>query len=321
MQSAAVHMQSARGEVMRYGLSAAERRAWERDGFFVRRRVFAPDEVARLCEAAEQVVARAEAALRCAERYEIDGNGYAEARIAGRAATVQLEHGAPVQCEAEVRGHGEAAAPLPIRVIEPFHALHPAFEALVDDARLTEPMRDLVGGPVALFTDKLNLKRPRVGSSFGWHQDSPYWMHFCNHLDQLPNVLLALDSAAPHNGCLRLVRGSHRRGPLPGRSGEGVLGPLFTHPAHFDESAAEPIVLPAGGAVFFSPHSVHGSQPNASGDPRRALVLTYQPAGLRMFKVNRVRNAAAGGAAGEAAAGDAQSSDSAACSKAARNSA
>lgn len=299
-----------RGEGLRYGVSAAERRAWERDGFFVRRRVFAAGEVARLCEAAEQVVARAEAALRGAERYEIDGNGYAEAQIAGRAATVQLEHGAP--------GSGGA---MPIRVIEPFHALHPAFEALVDDARLAEPMRDLVGGPVALFTDKLNLKRPRVGSSFGWHQDSPYWMHFCDHLDQLPNVLLALDSAAPHNGCLRLVRGSHRRGPLPGRSGEGVLGPLFTHPAHFDESAAEPIVLPVGGAVFFSPHAVHGSQPNASGDPRRALVLTYQPAGLRMFKVNRVRNAAAGGAAGEAGAGNAQSSDSAACSKAARSSA
>lgn len=308
MQSAAVHMQSARGEGRRYGVSAEERRAWERDGFFVRRRVFAPGEVKRLCEAAEQVVARAEAALRGAERYEIDGNGYAETRIAGRAATVQLEHGAP----------GRRGA---IRVIEPFHALHPAFEALVDDARLAEPMRDLVGGPVALFTDKLNLKRPRVGSSFGWHQDSPYWRHFCDHLDQLPNVLLALDFAAPHNGCLRLVRGSHRRGPLPGRSGEGVLGPLFTHPAHFDESAAEPIVLPAGGAVFFSPHAVHGSQPNASGDPRRALVLTYQPAGLRMFKVDRVRNAAAGGAVGEAGAGDAQSSDSAACSKAARNSA
>lgn len=310
MQAAAVSMQAARGGGLLYGVSAAERRAWERDGFFVRPKIFASGEVQRLCEAAEQVVARAEAALRGAERYEIDGNGYAEARIAGCAATVQLEHGAP----------GRRGA---IRVIEPFHALHPAFEALVDDARLTDPMRDLVGGPVALFTDKLNLKRPRVGSRFGWHQDSPYWMHFCAHLDQLPNVLLALDAAAPHNGCLRLVRGSHRRGPLPGRSGEGVLGPLFTHPAHFDESAAEPIVLPAGGAVFFSPHAVHGSQPNVSDHPRRALVLTYQPAGLRMFKVDRVRNAAAGGEVGAvvANAGAAQSSDSAACSKAARSSA
>ncbi|MDD9854324.1 MAG: phytanoyl-CoA dioxygenase family protein [Deltaproteobacteria bacterium] len=308
MQAAQHARGRARGGARRHGLSAAEWRAWERDGFFLRRRVFAPGEVARLCEAAEQVVARADAALCGAERYEIDGNGYAEARIAGRAATVQLEHGAP----------GRLGA---IRVIEPFHALHPVFEALVDDARLVEPMRDLVGGPVALFTDKLNLKRPRVGSRFGWHQDSPYWMHFCNHLDQLPNVLLALDAAAPHNGCLRLVRGSHRRGPLPGRSGEGVLGPLFTHPAHFDESAAEAIVLPAGGAVFFSPHSVHGSQPNASGDSRRALVLTYQPAGLRMFKVDRVRNTGVGNVEVGAAAGGAQSSDLAACSKAARSSA
>jgi ectoine hydroxylase-related dioxygenase (phytanoyl-CoA dioxygenase family) len=45
----------------------------------------------------------------------------------------------------------------------------------------------------------------------------------------------------------------------------------------------------AGSLVFFSPHSVHGSQPNRSDRPRRALVLTYQPGGLRMFKEDRVR--------------------------------
>jgi len=60
--------QAARGGVRRHGLSAAEWRAWERDGFFLRRRVFAPGEVARRCEAAEQVVARADAALCGAER-------------------------------------------------------------------------------------------------------------------------------------------------------------------------------------------------------------------------------------------------------------
>ena len=49
--------------------------------------------------------------------------------------------------------------------------------------------------------------------------------------------------------------------------------------------------VPAGSLVFFSPHSVHGSLPNRSDAPRRALVLTYQPADLRLFKLDRVRNA------------------------------
>ena len=262
----------------RWALSAAEREAWKRDGFFVRERVFSEAETTRLREAAEDVARAAAAALpRSAEQYAIDGNEYHEAEIREHPATVQLEHSEGSQT---------------IRVIEPVHPLHDAFEALVDDVRLTAPMCGLVGSErVAIFTDKMNLKRPREGSRFQWHQDSPYWTHFCDHTDRLPNVLVALDDAHAGNGCFRVIRGSHKRGPLPGREGEGRLGPLFTHPSQFDEANQVLAEVPAGSLVFFSPHTVHGSLPNASDEPRRALVLTYQPAGLRMFKVDRVRDA------------------------------
>lgn len=260
---------------MTHELSPAERGAYARDGFVMRAAVFSRAEVAELCEAAERVVRSAEAALPNASHYVIDANQYADAKIGDVATTVQLEH---------------APGSRTVRVVEPFCALHPRFEALLDDARLVAPMRGLVGaGEVALFTDKLNLKRPREGSRFSWHQDSPYWAQFCRHLDQLPNVMITLDDAHEGNGCFRVIRGSHARGVLPGRQGEGRLGPLFTHPGAFDASAQVLAVLPAGSAVFFSPHTVHGSEPNTSDQPRRAIVLTYQPAGLRMFKVDRVR--------------------------------
>ncbi len=264
---------------MVHELTAAERDAYARDGFIVRAAIFSRAEVAELRDAAERVVRDAEAALPRASRYEIDGNAYADATIGDVATTVQLEH---------------APGSRTVRVIEPFCALHPRFEALLDDARLVEPMRGLVGAErVALFTDKLNLKRPREGSRFSWHQDSPYWAHFCRHLDQLPNAMITLDDADERNGCFRVIRGSHTRGLLPGRTGEGRLGPLFTHPSAFDASAQVPAVVPAGSAVFFSPHTVHGSEPNESDQARRAIVLTYQPAGLRMFKVDRVRDCGA----------------------------
>ena len=35
---------------------------------------------------------------------------------------------------------------------------------------------------------------------------------------------------------------------------------------------------------------MHGSQPNRSDQKRRALVLTYQPGGHRMFKIDAVRD-------------------------------
>jgi len=258
-------------------LRPSERRAYEEDGFFVRERAFGPEEVEALCAAAERAAARAGAAAAQpgARRYEVDGNVYVEA--AG--STLQYEH---------------RPGATTLRVVEPFHHLDPVLDALVDDARLVEPMRGLVRAErVALWTDKLNLKRPREGSRFRWHQDSPYWAHACRHLDRLPNVMLALDEATEENGCFRVIRGSHRRGILPGCEGEGALGPLFTHPQAFDLSAQVAAAVPAGSLVFFSPHTVHGSEPNRSDRPRRAFVLTYQPGGHAMFKVPREREAGA----------------------------
>jgi len=248
-------------------LDAREHRAWDEDGFFVRAGAFGPAEVEALRGAAERVASWAAAqGRRPAQRYAIDGNVYLEAG----GATLQLEH---------------RAGSRTLRVIEPFHHMDPRFDALVDDPRLVDPMRDLVGSErVALYTDKMNLKRPREGSGFRWHQDSPYWAHYCRHLDRLPNVMVCLDDADEGNGCFRVIRGSHRRGCLPGLEGEGRLGALFTDPRHFDPGDQVPVVVTAGSLVFFSPHAVHGSGPNASERARRALVLTYQPSGFPTFK-------------------------------------
>jgi len=257
-------------------LAADEWRAWREDGFFVRERAFAGPELEALRDAAERCVERAAAAIAGgSDSYAIDGNVYHEAG----GSTIQLEH---------------TPGSRTIRVIEPFHHLDPVLSRLIDDPRLVEPMRDLVGDErVALFTDKLNLKRPREGSRFRWHQDSPYWVHFASELERLPNVLVALDDADEHNGCFRVIRGSHRRGMLPGLQDDGVLGPLFTDPRCFDESEQVAVGVPAGSLVFFSPHTVHGSRPNGSDDLRRALVVTYQPGGRRMFKVDAKREAGA----------------------------
>ena len=258
----------------RHCLRADERRAYEDDGFFARERAFDPVALAALRAAAERAVARAEAAVRGGgNSYAVDGNRYHEAG----GSTIQFEH---------------APGSDTIRVIEPFHHLDACFGALIDDARLVEPMCDLIGCErVSLFTDKLNCKRPREGSGFRWHQDSPYWAHFTPDVDRLPNAMIALDDASEANGCFRVIRGSHRRGMLPGLTGQGRLGPMFTDPRHFDVSAQVPLAVPAGSLIFFSPHTVHGSEPNRSDRLRRAMVLTYQPGGRRMFKVDAKRDA------------------------------
>ena len=262
-------------------LTEAERQQFEDRGFFVRESVFDLTDLERLRIAAERVAeqaARAVAAIGSGESirddddYRIDGNRYVEI---GRS-TIQFEH-----------GEGSKT----IRVIEPFHHLDPSFDALVEDPRIVVPLCGVLGGDrIALWTDKINLKRPREGSGFRWHQDSPYWSHVCGHCSQLPNVMITLDDADRGNGCFRVVPGSHRDGFLPGIEDGTTLGPLFTDPSAFDEDAQWLAEVPAGSLVVFSAHSVHGSEPNRSDRARRAIVLTYQPADNPMFKLEGIRN-------------------------------
>src|SRR5262249_50441313 len=162
------------------------------------------------------------------------------------------------------------------------------------DRRLAEPTRALCReADLALFTDKLNFKRPG-GAPFPWHQDSPYFAFECPHVDRLVSVQVYLDDATPENGCLWMIPGSHRAGGLPGLTDRGVVGKLYTDVDRvLAEAPRVPLAAPAGSAIFFHGDVVHGSKVNRSSASRRAFVLTYQPAGHPQFRRPGVREIAA----------------------------
>jgi hypothetical protein len=254
-------------------LSAQELAAYRRDGYVARRQVFDAVEVGRLQAAAERAAELARAACGQGRTYVLDGKRFVDVGHM----TVQFEH----------RPGSET-----VRVIEPVHHLDAVLDALLDDPRLVVPMRQLVGSEaIALWTDKLNLKRPREGSGFGWHQDAPYWVHDCRHVDRLPNVMVTFDDASAANGCFRVIRGSHTRGCLPGTADGTQLGGFYTDPACFDEAGQVLMEVPAGSIIFFDPHTIHGSLPNTSDAPRRAMVITYQPGGHPTLKSRENRPA------------------------------
>lgn len=252
-------------------LSDTERQQWQQQGYFTRHRQFDPIEIAALQRAAEQAAKQADARTARGHTYFLDSKRFVDVDQA----TVQYEH---------------TPDSTTVRVLEPVNLFEPQIETLVDDPRLVIPMHALVGSPtLSLWTAKLNMKNS-AGSGFGWHQDSPYWIHDCNHVAQLPNVMLALDSQAPANGCLRIIRGSHKLGMLPGTSDGSQLGGFYTDPncLRLDNQVA--MEVEAGALIFFHPHTVHGSEPNTSSQPRRALIFTYQPGDYPMLKTGEVRN-------------------------------
>ncbi len=253
-------------------MTPEEWHSWRESGYFVRAQQFGAEELARLREAVEAVAVAVAAASGEGRTYWLDGKRFVDVG----STTVQFEYSPPSDA---------------VRVVEPVHDQHPLLDVLVDDARIVEPMRELIGtAQVTLWSDKLNLKRPREGTGFGWHQDAPYWVHSCNHVDKLPNVMITLDDAYAGNGCFRVIAGSHRAGCLPGTDDGTQLGGFYTDPTAFDLSQQVAFEVPAGSLIFFDPYVVHGSEPNTSDTPRRALVYTYQPAGFAMLKSGRVRH-------------------------------
>ncbi len=252
-------------------LSKAELAAYRRDGYLVRESVFSCTEVEALQDAAVTAAERAIELVEQGETYHLDGNRFVD--VAFR--TLQFEH----QPESEA-----------LRVVEPIHDLVPAFSALVDDPRLVRPIQQIIGATsLSLWTSKLNFKPACGGSGFGWHQDSPYWIHDSDDVDRLPNVFVAFDDAREDNGALRVVRGSHTQGCLPGRADGSQLEGFYTHEDYIDSENCVTLVMAAGSAVFFDPHLIHGSGPNQSKDERRAIILTYQPGGGVLLKSKEAR--------------------------------
>ncbi len=262
-------------------LSDDERQQWREHGFFTRAAQFDEAELAALRDAVEQAAQRAAAATRAAHSrtYFLDRKRFVDVDQA----TVQFEHNPGSET---------------VRVLEPVHLFDARVDALVDDVRLTLPMQSLVRcDTLALWTTKLNLKSA-AGSGFGWHQDSPYWMHDCPHVEQLPNVMLALDPQCTDNGCFRIIRGSHKQGVLPGTADGSQLGGFYTNPRCFSLQDDVPMEVAAGTLIFFHAHTVHGSQPNTSEQARRALILTYQPGGYPTLKTGKVRAVCTAGSLG-----------------------
>ena len=253
-----------------------ERERYDRDGFFVRENAFDRDEVDRMIDAAEELCRDLVAhKARTGNKVHVSASSVFEPLLV-EGTVIKWEPGA----EDTVKG------------IEPFAHLHPYFAKIAEHPGFVEPMRDLVGvTDVGLFTEKLNVKRAGVGVGYALHRDFPYWEQPAEQPERLVTALVALDGASAENGALEVLPGSHLLGELPAKESEKVFERNEIDPEQIDTSALVSVDLAPGSVVFFGPHLVHRSRPNRSDRDRRALLYTYQPAGLRTQRDNWLAHA------------------------------
>lgn len=154
-------------------------------------------------------------------------------------------------------------------------AQHKIFDDLMRDARILEPLKQLLGPSVRFKTSKLNLKSKGYGAPVEWHQD---WAFYPHTNDDVLAVGVFLNEVGPENGPLNFLPGSHK-GPTYDHHHDGVFcGAVDIEKEGIDLSNAVPCIAPAGSVSFHHARMLHGSDANRS-DKDRALLLYEMAAG------------------------------------------
>jgi 2-aminoethylphosphonate dioxygenase len=149
-----------------------------------------------------------------------------------------------------------------IQRIENFCPFHEGFDQLIRDGALTRWIGALMGGPVALFKDKINFKMPG-GPGFKAHQDQQAgWSVYA---PLFVTAMVTLDPATLENGCLEMAARRHR---------EGLIGEEWK-PLDENELVLEAVPTAPGDVIFFDSFAPHASKANFTDAPRRILYLTY----------------------------------------------
>jgi phytanoyl-CoA hydroxylase len=142
-----------------------------------------------------------------------------------------------------------------------------AFMHALAHPNMVDILTKLIGPNVQLHHSKMLVKPPENGAAFPMHQDYPYFPHD-NHTMLAASV--HLDDADDENGCLRVIPGSHKQGPLP------HVGKFYLDAKEYPIESGTLCPAKAGDVLFFNYLTIHGSKPNRSERIRRNVLFQYR---------------------------------------------
>jgi ectoine hydroxylase-related dioxygenase (phytanoyl-CoA dioxygenase family) len=209
-------------------------------------------------------------------------NGYLHARGVFESAEVDEMRAALARILADVEGTANDAnhrwsAAQKETVLKGFHNVQyhdAAFTRAAAAPRMVELLTQLIGPNVQLHHTKMLVKPPEKGAPFPMHQDYPYFPH---ERHTVVAASVHLDDTNDENGCLRVIPGSHRLGPLePTGESNDLDTPL---------EDGTPMPAAAGDVLFFNYLTIHGSGTNTSAGTRRNVLFQYRdPADLPLLR-------------------------------------
>lgn len=159
---------------------------------------------------------------------------------------------------------------------------------LARDERMVDLAEDAVGKPIYLYSHKMTMKQPNEGGAWEWHQDFGYWYNYGCLAPEMMSIYLALDKATRENGCLQVLKGSHKLGRLDHIRENDQTNVEQEHlEAALQRYEHVYVEMDAGDALVFDGNLLHRSDANRSDTYRWGYICSYNAVENAPFK--RVR--------------------------------
>lgn len=154
-----------------------------------------------------------------------------------------------------------------------------AYGLVTRSRRVVDRVEQLLDGEAYHWHTKMSIKEPFSGGAWVWHQDYGYWYGDGCLFPDLASCFIAVDPNTRENGCMQVLRGSHRLGRIE----HGLFGDQTgADPARTDEAMKVLDLVYAemapGDALFFHCNTLHRSDQNKSENPRWSLICCYNAA-------------------------------------------
>ncbi len=143
----------------------------------------------------------------------------------------------------------------------------------------------LLGGEVYHYHSKMIMKDAKVGGAWAWHQDYGYWYQNGVLFPDLTSAFIAVDRATRENGCMQVLKGSHKLGRIEHvLTGEqaGADMERVTEAAKVLELVY--VEMEPGDILYFHANTLHRSDRNNSDNPRWSMICCYNAAKNNPYK-------------------------------------
>lgn len=147
---------------------------------------------------------------------------------------------------------------------------------LARDERMVRMSEALIGSDIYLYSHKMTMKQPREGGAWEWHQDFGYWYENACLSPEMLSVYVSLDPATKENGCLQVLKGSHELGRLNHLREDGQTNVQAEHlEAAIERYERIYVEMEPGDALVFHCNLLHRSDANNSDTYRWGYIVSY----------------------------------------------